>query len=117
MSFTIQVHAVIAQHLERECTINIVANHFRVSTRTLIRRLENERSSYRVILEYTRKEVALALLLDPLKSVADVALALGYQDASNFGRAFRGWFAVSPDVFRNLAKDDRLVKRQSGEKS
>ena len=39
-------------------------------------------------------------LLNSDHSVATIAFRLGYQDPSNFGRAFRGWFGTSPGRYR-----------------
>jgi AraC-like DNA-binding protein len=105
MPFAAQVQTVIASHLEHGCTVAIIARHFRLSTRTLIRRLEQEGSSFRSILDQTRKLAAQLYLADPERSVADIASRLGYQDPSNLGRAFRGWFGISPTEFRRRQID------------
>jgi AraC-like DNA-binding protein len=71
-----------------------------VSPRTLIRRLKRGGTSYNAILEDVRKTLAVDYLLRSSLSVNRIGYRLGYQDPSNFGRAFRGWFRVSPGRYR-----------------
>jgi len=78
-----------------------------VSPRTLIRRLKRGNTSYHVILEAVRKTLAVDYLLNSDMTIASIAYRLGYQDPSNFGRAFRGWFKVSPGRYRTTARGVR----------
>jgi AraC-like DNA-binding protein len=71
-----------------------------ISPRTLIRRLKRGRTSYQEIINDVRRTLAADYLLNSGLSVSRIAYRLGYQDPSNFGRAFRGWFGVSPGVYR-----------------
>jgi len=78
-----------------------------VSPRTLIRRLKRGNTSYHMILEAVRKTLAVDYLLNSDMTIASIAYRLGYQDPSNFGRAFRGWFKVSPGRYRTTARGVR----------
>ncbi len=71
-----------------------------VSPRTLIRRLKRGETSYNAILEDVRKTLAVDYLLRSDLSVNRIGYRLGYQDPSNFGRAFRAWFRMSPGRYR-----------------
>jgi AraC-like DNA-binding protein len=71
-----------------------------ISPRTLIRRLKRANTSYSAILEDVRKTLAVDYLLRSGMSVSSIAYRLGYRDPSNFGRAFRAWFGVSPGRYR-----------------
>jgi AraC-like DNA-binding protein len=71
-----------------------------LSARTLIRRLKRGGTSYRAIREGVRRTLATDYLANSRLSVSRIAYRLGYQDPSNFGRAFRGWFGVSPGRYR-----------------
>lgn len=71
-----------------------------VSPRTLIRRLKKGETSYNAILEDVRKTLAVDYLLRSDLSVSRIGYRLGYQDPSNFGRAFRGWYKQSPGQYR-----------------
>ena len=72
-----------------------------VSPRTLIRRLKRGGTSYQAILEDVRRTLAVDYLLHSALSINRIAYRLGYQDPSNFGRAFRHWFGVPPGQYRD----------------
>lgn len=74
----------------------VVAAALGVSARTLVRRLDAEGTSFRVLVDEERKHRAAALLRLRRVAVADVALALGYRSASNFARSFKRWFGCAP---------------------
>ncbi len=76
-----------------------------VSPRTLIRRLKRDGTSYQAILEQVRKTLSADYLLHSDMSAASIAYRLGYQDPSNFGRAFRNWFGVSPGCYRTKRRN------------
>jgi AraC-like DNA-binding protein len=71
-----------------------------VSPRTLIRRLKRGGTSFQRILDDVRQSLARDHLLHSDLSVSQIAWRLGYQDPSNFGRAFRRWHGVSPRAYR-----------------
>lgn len=71
-----------------------------VSRCTLLRRLQQEGSTFAALIEEERRRVALWQLRYGDKSVADIAHDLGYRDATNFSRTFRRWFSVSPSALR-----------------
>jgi len=73
-----------------------------VSPRTLIRRLKRVNTSYNTILEDVRKTLAVDYLLRSDMSANRIGYRLGYQDPSNFGRAFRSWFGTSPGRYRDV---------------
>ena len=82
-------------------TPDIVAQALAVSRRTLSRRLAEEHTSFRHILDDVRREFACALLHDPSLSVADVAFFLQYSEPAAFNRSFRRWTGRTPGEFRH----------------
>jgi AraC-like DNA-binding protein len=100
LPFAIQVQSIVSTHMEEGCTQEFVARHFRISVRTLVRRLAQENASFRQILDAARQQAAQRYLRDTDFTVAEIAQRLGYLDPSNFGRAVRGWFGMSPSAFR-----------------
>lgn len=71
-----------------------------VSARTLIRHLRDEGMTYQRVQDLVREELACWLLGHTPLSVEAIAERLGYQDTSNFSRAFRRWLGVTPRDFR-----------------
>lgn len=100
LSFSAMVLAAVSAQLEQGCTQEGMARHFRLSTRTLIRRLAEEGGSFRKILDQARMQAAQRYLLESDQTISDIASRLGYRDPSNLGRAVRGWFGMSPSDYR-----------------
>jgi AraC-like DNA-binding protein len=81
-------------------TLEQVADSMHLTTRTLIRKLQRENTTYKDVLESLRREYAQRLLKDARLKVADVAEILGYREAANFTRAFRRWNGAAPAAWR-----------------
>ena len=77
-----------------------IADAMHLTSRTLIRKLQRENTAYRDELENLRRGYAERLLQDARLKIADVAELLGYREAANFSRAFRGWYGASPASWR-----------------
>ncbi|WP_208092434.1 AraC family transcriptional regulator [Blastococcus xanthinilyticus] len=73
-----------------------VAAELHVSVRTLRRHLDEEGTSFRVVVDQTRRHLAEELLVTVGLSVEQVAARVGYSEASAFVHAFRRWRGVSP---------------------
>ena len=56
---------------------------------------------------------AARLLVDPQRTITDVALDVGFSDLSNFVRTFRRAAGVSPGAFRRAARGDRKILQAS----
>lgn len=81
-----------------------VARRFELSASTLRRRIEAEGQSFQEIKDTVRKEIAVHLLRTTSLSLAAVAEAAGFSEASSFVRAFRKWTGVNPGAYRCQAK-------------
>lgn len=77
-----------------------VAQQLNMSSRTLQRRLQEEGSGFQQLLDECRQGLALQYLRQPEISLLEVAFLLGFADPSNFFRAFRRWFAMTPNEYR-----------------
>ncbi len=80
-----------------------VADRLYRSKSTLQRQLKSEGTSYREILDSTRRSLAEQYLKDGAYSQAQIAFMTGFTDQSNFARAFRRWTGVSPGQFQKVA--------------
>lgn len=76
-----------------------VAAELKLSERSLRRRLTEEKTSFRELLQEARKERAQTILSKPGISLAVAAEQLGYSDTAAFSRAFKEWTGVSPGQF------------------
>lgn len=101
---TVQVRNLIIQRLPSgEPAQDEVAASLNLSTRSLQRRLSEEKSSYKELLEGTRKELAEQYLRRSDVSLGEITYLLGFSDQSNFSRAFKRWFGRTPGEFRATA--------------
>ena len=77
-----------------------VAAAFSMHRRTLNRRLRAEGTTFRLLVEETRFEVARQLLRDTDAAVGQIAIGLGYSGPTAFGRAFKRWAGLAPQGWR-----------------
>ena len=80
--------------------IDYLAEKLAMSTRTLRRRLKEEGSSYRELLEEIRFGLAKEYLGNTNLPMEEISVLLGYTESGNFSHAFRRWSGESPSVWR-----------------
>jgi len=92
-------------------TIVIVSRRCGIPVRTLQRKLHNAGITYRELVDEVRFDTACRLLRQPQNNIKDVARAIGYQNASNFNRAFQRWAGgVSPSEYqRQQARNNKKL--------
>ncbi len=81
-----------------------IASELALSGRHLQRLLQEEGTSYRDLVEASRRELALARLRTPGTTASEVALLLGYSEAGAFTRAFRRWTGLTPGAYASGAE-------------
>lgn len=69
------------------------------SERTFARKLSMQGLSYGAVVDQARFAMAKELLRQPGMKVGDVALSIGFDDQSNFGRMFRRLAGLSPKQY------------------
>lgn len=79
-----------------------VARALHMSLRTLQRRLRAEGTSYKELLEQTRRDLAARYMKESYLSVGEVTFLLGFSEPANFARAFKRWHGVTPTEYRAL---------------
>lgn len=85
---------------EGEPDAGSVARALALSERSLQRRLADAGTSFRELLNVTRREQACLLLRSEQLTVGEIAHRLGFGEPSNFTRAFRRWTGCSPTQWR-----------------
>ncbi|MCB2020465.1 MAG: AraC family transcriptional regulator [Burkholderiaceae bacterium] len=99
--FSDRVQSVLHQMLlGSEISTAAVAQHFGLHERGLRRRLAAEGESLQQLVGRTRFELARQLLRNTGLQVTQIGLALGYEDANAFSRAFHRWAQCSPTQWR-----------------
>jgi AraC-like DNA-binding protein len=84
--------------------INEVAKELGMSSRTLQRRITDEGTSYRQLLNDARHELARFYLKEPSLSVSEIAYLLSYEDPSSFFRAFHEWERTTPSEWKTASR-------------
>ncbi|MEN8320022.1 AraC family transcriptional regulator [Acinetobacter junii] len=84
--------------------IKDMAQQMGVNTKTLQRRLANEGTSYKAIVDNVREDLATDLLNTKNLSMDEIAELLGYSEVSSFARAFKRWKGVYPFQFKRQKK-------------
>ena len=86
----------------------VLASSLALADRTLQRRLHEEQTSFQELLDGARRELAGKYLADGQYSLGQVADLLGFVDQSNFFRACKRWFGVTPTQYRQRLAGDRV---------
>ena len=75
-----------------------------ISKRTLARKLKQENTGFRQVREKILSQQAAGYLRDSHISIDSIAALLNYHDSANFRRAFKRWFQMTPNQFRQNHK-------------
>lgn len=78
-----------------------VAEKLNISSRTLQRKLSDEKTSFKEVLQHTRFGIAKQLLTQDHLTISEISYILGYSDLGNFSRSFKKYFGKSPLEFRD----------------
>jgi AraC-like DNA-binding protein len=92
-----RVRRLVATHIGRH-DIGIVhaGEQLHMSQATLRRRLDEEGTTYRSIVDEVRRELAAQYIAEPQIALGEIAFLLGFSTQSAFARAFRRWNGISP---------------------
>ena len=100
-----RVSVFIRDNLSRgNASITCCAESLGMSARTLQMQLKTCGISYSDLMEQQRLHRARRLLIQPERTIAEIADILGYAERTSFGRAFKRWTGQSPQQFRDLAR-------------
>ena len=90
-----------------DASVKYVARRFGVSVRNLSRRLADEGTSYRAIIDRVRRQAALAALSRDRDTIEAIADELGFASSQSFHRAFRRWTGTTAHVYRRHMREQR----------
>ncbi len=83
-----------------EPNADVLARQLGFSRSTLFRRLRDEGTSFVLVLDALRHEMAMQYLKGGRLSIEEIAYLLGFSEAAAFSRAFLRWEGVSPGQYR-----------------
>lgn len=84
----------------REPDLEEVAQHLQLPTWTLRRKLAEEGTRFRNLLNDTRRDLAETYIRDTELAFGEIAYLLGFASAEAFQRAFKRWTGLTPGEFR-----------------
>jgi AraC-like DNA-binding protein len=77
-----------------------VAKRLQMSRRTLTRKLLEQGTTFKGLLEEVRREIAERALISEDVGIAEIAERLGFAESNAFHRAFKRWTGMTPSEFR-----------------
>jgi len=103
-AYSRRVETMIREFLPTgQCSIDAVTRFLSMSPRTLQNRLGAEHTTFQLLLEKVRRELAEQQLLQGDLQLGTIAHMLGYSELSAFSRSFRRWYGCSPRQWRREA--------------
>lgn len=90
-------------------TMQLTAEHFGLSARSLRRRLADEDTDYESLVIEIRQSLAKELLKADVMTIEQVANQLGYSEVASFSRAFKRWTGLAPNDFRHRLKPTTML--------
>lgn len=99
---TARVRRLLIQSAGQFLNITQIAELLHVSERTLRRRLDDEATSFKAILEEIKNLLATEYLTKTRLTVAEIAYLLDYAETGNFRRAFVRLNGVTPSDYRHV---------------
>jgi len=91
---------IIAQLPTGDISDQSVAETLRMNVRTLQRKLRQENSNFKSLLNEVRQDLATKYILDSNVSLGEIAFNLGFSESSSFSRAFKRWTGTTPSEAR-----------------
>jgi AraC-like DNA-binding protein len=95
--WSLKVQGYIRDHIRKSATLTReeVAAAFNISPKTLARRLQDEGTHFRQLVDDLRMNIALYALRHTVRPVADIGHEVGFSDVRAFRRAIHRWTGMS----------------------
>ena len=107
-SLNAQIRSIISKEFGNNFPdFSVVCDKLAMTPQTLRRRLKDENTSYQEIKDTIRKDASIYYLSKPELTIDEIALLMGFSEASSFHRAFKKWTGKTPSAYRHelLAPD------------
>ncbi|MDD1782788.1 AraC family transcriptional regulator [Enterovibrio sp. ZSDZ35] len=86
-----------------------VAKHLGFSLRNLQRKLSEQGTCYKDILDATRKRLTLSYIKQPHLSISEISYLVGFSNVANFNRAFKRWLGTAPGEYRQSYLSENTI--------
>jgi AraC-like DNA-binding protein len=101
-----QLRELLSTVLERgPLDLQAAASRLHIGVRTLQRRLRDEGTSYREVVDELRRDIALSQLRKSDAPIEEITYLIGFSELSPFYRAFRRWTGQTPVEYRATASE------------
>ena len=77
-----------------------IAKSLNMSLRNFQRKLKQEGTSFRELVDGIRKDLAIEFIRDRQRSIGAISYNLGFTEPANFTRSFKSWTGMSPKQYR-----------------
>lgn len=105
-----QVRRCLQKRLNEVSDMATIAQALNLSTRTLVRRLQAEGTTFLQIKDQLRRDITLRLLLESEQSVESIVVQVGFESMTAFHRTFKAWTGTTPLAYR------RKGERRTGDR-
>ncbi|MFK4752706.1 AraC family transcriptional regulator [Oceanobacter antarcticus] len=93
-------HCLHTQHTLSQASMETAATELHVTSRTLRRKLTQEKTSFQALKDKVRQDLAIQLLNQPELTISQISQRLGFSDPAAFTRAFKSWLGIPPKEYR-----------------
>jgi len=101
-SYTARVRSMLNVGVEQKnLSLEQVADNLHTTASSLRRYLKIENTSYQIIKDGIRRDMAIYMLTETQLSLQDISVKLGYSESSAFQHTFKKWTGLSPGAYRN----------------
>lgn len=105
-SLAAQIQQLLLSGNQQFPSLEVTAKRFYMTPRTLHRRLQEEGTSYKLLVEDVRHRMAIQHLKNGDLTIQKIAYALGYSEVANFRRAFKRWQGMPPSEYIESLKQN-----------
>ena len=89
-------------------TESVVAEKLHMTARNLHRKLGRENTSFKVLLNEVRQELAQQYIKDRSITLTEISFMLGFSEVSSFSRAFKNWTGRPPSAVRQASANNSV---------
>lgn len=99
--FINQFREILREEMRRgSVNLTQISRKLAMSRRAVQRKLNSYGTSYRDVLEQTRREVSIGFLKQKAADIEEIAMLLGFADTCSFYRSFKKWTGKTPQKYR-----------------